>query len=106
MYYTHYIYCTHSDVYFSKPFKDKNLVSSCLMCFVVLLFLQLGGAMAPTIKELSRWLDANSEYYVTPEWATVVKHSVSMTCSQRLDGNNLRQAALFFKILALQTRLD
>lgn len=35
--------------------------------------------MAPTIKELSRWLDANSEYYVTPEWATVVKHSVSMT---------------------------
>lgn len=36
--------------------------------------------MAPTIKELSRWLDANSEYYVTPEWATVVKHSVSTTC--------------------------
>lgn len=38
--------------------------------------------MAPTIKELSRWLDANSEYYVTPEWATVVKHSVSMKQSQ------------------------
>lgn len=37
--------------------------------------------MAPTIKELSRWLDANSEYYVTPEWATVVKHSVSTTPS-------------------------
>lgn len=40
--------------------------------------------MAPTIRELSRWLDANSEYYVTPEWATVVKHSVSTTCDRRL----------------------
>lgn len=34
--------------------------------------------MAPAIKELSRWLDANSEYYVAPDWAGVVKHSVSM----------------------------
>lgn len=34
--------------------------------------------MAPAIKELSRWLDANSEYYVAPDWADVVKHSVSM----------------------------
>lgn len=41
--------------------------------------LQLGGAMAPAIKELSRWLDANSEYYVAPDWADVVKHSVSTT---------------------------
>lgn len=39
--------------------------------------LQLGGAMAPTIKELSRWLDANSEYCVAPDWSDVVKHSVS-----------------------------
>lgn len=37
---------------------------------------QLGGAMAPAIKELSRWLDANSEYYVAPDWCDVVKHSV------------------------------
>ncbi|KAM8914783.1 chromodomain-helicase-DNA-binding protein 6 isoform 2-T2 [Spinachia spinachia] len=36
---------------------------------------RLGGAMAPAIKELSRWLDANSEYYVAPDWAEVVKHS-------------------------------
>ncbi|XP_068451305.1 chromodomain-helicase-DNA-binding protein 6 isoform X2 [Clinocottus analis] len=36
---------------------------------------RLGGAMAPAIKELSRWLDANSEYYVAPDWADVVKHS-------------------------------
>uniref|UniRef100_A0A8C5HD88 Chromodomain-helicase-DNA-binding protein 6-like n=1 Tax=Gouania willdenowi TaxID=441366 RepID=A0A8C5HD88_GOUWI len=35
----------------------------------------LGGAMAPAIKELSRWLDANSEYFVAPDWAVVVKHS-------------------------------
>lgn len=34
--------------------------------------------MAPAIKELSRWLDANSEYYVAPDWCDVVKHSVSM----------------------------
>lgn len=40
-------------------------------------WLQLGGAMAPAIKELSRWLDANAEYYVAPDWADVVKHSVS-----------------------------
>lgn len=33
--------------------------------------------MAPAIKELSRWLDANSEYSVAPDWADVVKHSVS-----------------------------
>ncbi|CAK6977756.1 chromodomain-helicase-DNA-binding protein 6 [Scomber scombrus] len=36
---------------------------------------RLGGAMAPAIKELSRWLDANTEYYVAPDWADVVKHS-------------------------------
>lgn len=34
--------------------------------------------MAPAIKELSRWLDANSEYFVAPDWAEVVKHSVSL----------------------------
>ncbi|XP_074525320.1 chromodomain-helicase-DNA-binding protein 6 isoform X2 [Halichoeres trimaculatus] len=36
---------------------------------------RLGGAMAPAIKELSRWLDANSEYFVAPDWADVVKTS-------------------------------
>ncbi|XP_051996999.1 chromodomain-helicase-DNA-binding protein 6-like [Xyrauchen texanus] len=36
---------------------------------------RLGGAMAPAIKELSRWLDANSEYSVAPDWSDVVKHS-------------------------------
>ncbi|KAM9483665.1 chromodomain-helicase-DNA-binding protein 6 isoform 2-T2 [Clarias gariepinus] len=36
---------------------------------------RLGGAMAPAIKELSQWLDANLEYFVAPDWADVVKHS-------------------------------
>lgn len=43
---------------------------------------QLGGAMAPAIKELSRWLDANSEYYVAPDWCDVVKHSVSIVTNE------------------------
>lgn len=34
--------------------------------------------MAPAIKELSQWLDANAEYFVAPDWADVVKHSVSL----------------------------
>ncbi|XP_062853633.1 chromodomain-helicase-DNA-binding protein 6 [Trichomycterus rosablanca] len=36
---------------------------------------RLGGALAPAIKELSQWLDINSEYFVAPDWADVVKHS-------------------------------
>lgn len=39
---------------------------------------KLGGAMAPAIKELSQWLDTNIEYFVAPDWADVVKHSVSL----------------------------
>lgn len=39
--------------------------------------MQLGGAMAPAIKELSKWLDANIEYYVAPDWSDIVKDSVS-----------------------------
>lgn len=34
--------------------------------------------MAPAIKELSQWLDANLEYFVAPDWADVVKNSVSL----------------------------
>ncbi|XP_067904816.1 chromodomain-helicase-DNA-binding protein 6 isoform X2 [Heterodontus francisci] len=36
---------------------------------------KLGGSMAPLIKQLARWLDANPEYSVAPEWAEIVKHS-------------------------------
>ena len=50
------------------------VLTTSLLWFPVL---QLGGAMAPAIKELSQWLDANSEYYVAPDWADVIKTSVS-----------------------------
>ncbi|XP_039591862.1 chromodomain-helicase-DNA-binding protein 6 [Polypterus senegalus] len=36
---------------------------------------RLGGAMAPAMKELSRWLDANTDYAVAPDWAEIVRHS-------------------------------
>uniref|UniRef100_A0A4W3HL37 Chromodomain-helicase-DNA-binding protein 6-like n=1 Tax=Callorhinchus milii TaxID=7868 RepID=A0A4W3HL37_CALMI len=36
---------------------------------------KLGGAMAPLMKELARWLDGNPDYAVAPEWAEIVKHS-------------------------------
>ncbi|XP_043946125.1 chromodomain-helicase-DNA-binding protein 6 isoform X2 [Protopterus annectens] len=36
---------------------------------------RLGGAMAPAIRELPRWLDANPEYAVAPDWADIVKLS-------------------------------
>lgn len=77
-------YCIYIHTYFNKPVRRREqgllLFHLLPVCYCSTATLQLGGAMAPTIKELSRWLDANSEYYVTPEWATVVKHSVSTTC--------------------------
>ena len=39
--------------------------------------LQIGGAFAPPLKDLSRFLQENPEYGVPPEWADVVKQSVS-----------------------------
>ncbi|XP_067410623.1 chromodomain-helicase-DNA-binding protein 6 isoform X4 [Emydura macquarii macquarii] len=36
---------------------------------------RLGGAMAPALKELPRWLDANLEYAVAADWADIVKLS-------------------------------
>lgn len=54
--------------------------------------------MAPAIKELSRWLDANSEYYVAPDWADVVKHSVSIihynSVCQSLAGINIQNCEI------------
>ena len=38
---------------------------------------QIGGAFAPPLKDLSRFLQENPEYGVPPEWADVVKQSVS-----------------------------
>uniref|UniRef100_A0A8C9EST8 Chromodomain helicase DNA binding protein 6 n=1 Tax=Pavo cristatus TaxID=9049 RepID=A0A8C9EST8_PAVCR len=37
---------------------------------------RLGGATAPALKELPRWLDANLEYAVAADWADIVKLSV------------------------------
>uniref|UniRef100_A0A8D2Q6J1 Chromodomain helicase DNA binding protein 6 n=1 Tax=Varanus komodoensis TaxID=61221 RepID=A0A8D2Q6J1_VARKO len=36
---------------------------------------RLGGAMAPALKELPRWLDANMEYAVAADWSDIVKLS-------------------------------
>lgn len=44
--------------------------------FYISLF-QIGGAFAPPLKDLSRFLQENPEYGVPPEWADVVKQSVS-----------------------------
>lgn len=41
-------------------------------------YLQVGGAFAPPLKDLCRFLKENSEYGVAPEWGDVVKQSVSI----------------------------
>lgn len=51
--------------------------------------------MAPAIKELSRWLDANSEYYVAPDWCDVVKHSVSIIVNGRAEHFHLSGLYIF-----------
>lgn len=38
---------------------------------------KVGGAFAPPLKNLCRFLQENPEYGVPPEWADVVKQSVS-----------------------------
>lgn len=42
---------------------------------------QVGGAFAPPLKDLCRFLQENPEYGVPPEWADVVKQSVSVLFS-------------------------
>ncbi|XP_072110706.1 chromodomain-helicase-DNA-binding protein 7 isoform X2 [Mobula birostris] len=36
---------------------------------------KMGGAMAPPMKDLPRWLEENPEFAVAPDWADVVKQS-------------------------------
>lgn len=43
-----------------------------------LLSVQIGGAFAPPLKDLCRFLQENPEYGIPPEWADVVKQSVRM----------------------------
>lgn len=40
---------------------------------------QMGGAMAPPMKDLPRWLEENPEFAVAPDWTDIVKQSVSTT---------------------------
>lgn len=37
----------------------------------------MGGAMAPPMKDLPRWLEENPEFAVAPDWTDIVKQSVS-----------------------------
>ena len=39
---------------------------------------QMGGAMAPPMKDLPRWLEENPEFAVAPDWTDIVKQSVSI----------------------------
>jgi len=48
---------------------------------------QMGGAMAPPMKELPRWLLENPEYSIAPDWTDIVKQSVS---SAEADGHGAR----------------
>ena len=41
---------------------------------------QMGGAMAPPMKDLPRWLEENPEFAVAPDWTEIVKQSVSTLC--------------------------
>lgn len=45
----------------------------------------MGGAMAPPMKDLPRWLEENPEFAVAPDWTDIVKQSVSTNsaCSSR-----------------------
>lgn len=41
--------------------------------------LQMGGAMAPPMKDLPRWLAENPEFAIAPDWTDIVKQSVSFS---------------------------
>uniref|UniRef100_A0A8D2LH40 Chromodomain-helicase-DNA-binding protein 7 n=1 Tax=Varanus komodoensis TaxID=61221 RepID=A0A8D2LH40_VARKO len=41
---------------------------------------KMGGAMAPPMKDLPRWLEENPEFAVAPDWTDIVKQSVSRVC--------------------------
>lgn len=44
----------------------------------------MGGAMAPPMKDLPRWLEENPEFAVAPDWTDIVKQSVSNRCFFKL----------------------
>lgn len=65
-----------------KKFYIRNPIIPYLVVLAALLSLfvclQVGGAFAPPLKDLCRFLKENSEYGVAPEWGDVVKQSVSI----------------------------
>lgn len=46
-------------------------------CDAFSVMLQMGGAMAPPMKDLPRWLAENPEFAIAPDWTDIVKQSVS-----------------------------
>lgn len=50
---------------------------------------QVGGAFAPPLKNLCRFLQENPEYGVPPEWADVVKKSVSIKVTHQIEALSL-----------------
>lgn len=60
--------------------EDIAILSNILFLF----FFQMGGAMAPPMKELPRWLLENPEFAIAPDWTDIVKQSVSLLSFTRL----------------------
>uniref|UniRef100_A0ABI7WBI7 DNA helicase n=1 Tax=Felis catus TaxID=9685 RepID=A0ABI7WBI7_FELCA len=48
---------------------------------------KMGGAMAPPMKDLPRWLEENPEFAVAPDWTEIVKQSM------RKENRNVKQSA-------------
>lgn len=72
-----------SKIHVLKKFYIWNQINnpdSIVLAFLLSLSvcLQVGGAFAPPLKDLCRFLKENSEYGVAPEWGDVVKQSVSI----------------------------
>lgn len=65
----------------------------------------MGGAFAPPLKDLCRFLKENPEYGVAPEWGDVVKQSVSI---YRMNNNLIYdvKSALFFFLFYLKKETD
>ncbi|KAF5888028.1 chromodomain-helicase-DNA-binding protein 7, partial [Clarias magur] len=49
--------------------------SAWFSCVTRVVMLQMGGAMAPPMKDLPRWLAENPEFAIAPDWTDIVKQS-------------------------------
>lgn len=72
-----------SKIHILKKFYIRNQINNFILNSVnhltTFVCLQVGGAFAPPLKDLCRFLKENSEYGVAPEWGDVVKQSVSIS---------------------------